>query len=71
MDEKQPTQVDVLLEIRDLLRSREEKYDLYLKQYEKHVEAQKEQSVSRWIWLCTSLTVAVFLGGLMLRAIVR
>lgn len=75
MSESPKTEVDLLVEIRDLLRSREEKYDLYLKQandrHAHQLKEQKDSAVNSWIWLCFGMTLAVFIGGLMLRAIVR
>lgn len=65
-------ELSVLVEIRDLIRDREERYEAYLKasqeQYARHAKEQRSAQASWLIWLCFAVTVGVFLGGLMLRA---
>lgn len=63
----------VLIEIRDLLKTREEKYDQYLEssraEYKKQVNAANQNRVIYLIWICFAVSVGVFFGGLMLRAV--
>ena len=62
---------ELLTEIRDLLRYREEKYDRYLKQaseqYQQQLKVSKAVGYLNLLWLCVAATTGVFLGGVMLR----
>ena len=75
MNEQPTSQIELLTEIRDLLRAREEKYDQYIKQasevYLKQLRDQKESALHSWIWLCCAMFLAVFVSGLMLHVITR
>lgn len=66
-------EVKILSEIRDLLKSRDEKYEQYIQQsqklYKKQVSDSRNTQWSYLIWLCFAVTVGVFLGGLMLRGL--
>ena len=68
-----PDQTKILSEIRDLLHSREAKYDQYLQQareqYSKQVAAANNNRWLYLIWICFAVTIGVFFGGLMLRGI--
>ena len=66
-------ELEILTEIRDLLRYREEKYDRYLKQASEQYQAQLKVSKAvgylQLFWLCVVVTSGVFLGGVMLELI--
>lgn len=63
----------LLKEIRDLMQSREQKYDAYLKQsndqYEKRLAESAGKSWYYVFWLFIAVSSGVFFGGLLLRGI--
>ena len=67
----QMNELEILTEIRDLLRYREEKYDRYLKQaseqYQQQLKLSKVAGYLNLLWLCLATTAGVFLGGAMLK----
>ena len=61
----------ILKEIRDLLKSREEKYDQYLKQAGDTYKKQAQAARLNLLWWIIAVAIGVYIGGLMLFATLK